>query len=601
MVERDFRGLGNQSVTRGNHLVYGSTMSQADPLASLFEHLTALYGSAVARKTLSRLTALTENYRARINPHTNPLSERDAILITYPDQVREPNTPPLATLADFCAKHLDGVVSGIHILPFYPFTSDDGFSVVDYRSVNPEFGTWKDIERISTRFRLMLDAVINHVSASSAWFQGFVRDDPRYRDYFIVVANEVDLSRVVRPRTLPLLTTFTLPRGEKNVWTTFSTDQIDLNYHNPDVLLDVLDTLLFYVSHRAEFIRLDAIAYLWKEIGTTCINLPQTHHVIQLVRAVMDSVAPHVKLITETNVPHADNISYFGDGLNEAQLVYNFALPPLVLHAFHTGSAATLSRWASELTLPSKQVTFFNFLASHDGIGLNPVRGILSNAEIDALVVRAQAHRGLVSYKANSAGTNSAYELNAGYFDALSDPNADESLDTQVTCFITAQAIMLSLVGVPGIYFHSMFGSRGWLEGVAATGQNRAINREKFERAVLERELAEVGSRRRLVFTRYSQLLHARAAHPAFDPYGTMRILAVNSSIFAVLRIDSHGGSVLCLHNVSHQPQNAELNLQGVFGGESHGIVDLITDHRFSVTEALHLTPYQSLWLTSKA
>src|SRR5690606_35016656 len=108
-----------------------------------------------------------------------------------------------------------------------------------------------------------------------------------------------------------------------------SADQVDLNFKNPAVLLATTRALLFYVEHGAKFIRLDAIAYLWKEIGTPCIHLPQTHQVIQLMRAVLDEVAPDVRLITETNVPHPDNISYFGAGTNEAQLVYNFALPPL--------------------------------------------------------------------------------------------------------------------------------------------------------------------------------------------------------------------------------------------------------------------------------
>ena len=260
------------------------------------------------------------------------LSERDAILITYGDQVQSPPRLPLTVLADFCNRYLAGLVSGVHLLPFYPWTSDDGFSVRNYRVVDPALGDWRAVARFRRRFRLMFDAVINHVSARHAWFRGFRRGDSRYRNHFIVVEGNPDLSQVVRPRALPLLTRFETPTGEKAVWTTFSEDQIDLNFANPEVLLEIIDTLLLYVQHGAEFIRLDAIAYLWKEIGTPCIHLPQTHRIVQLLRAVLDEVAPHVMLITETNVPHADNVSYFGDGYDEAQMVYNFALPPLVLH-----------------------------------------------------------------------------------------------------------------------------------------------------------------------------------------------------------------------------------------------------------------------------
>ncbi len=474
-------------------------MSERDTIR---DHLSALYGPATGAATYERLAARLALFSVRRG--TSELTQRDAILITYGDQVREPGVAPLRTLTDFCRKHLRGVVSGVHILPFYPYSSDDGFSVMDYRTVDPALGTWDDVARLGHDFRLMFDAVINHASRQGAWFQGFLRDEPRYRDYFIVVEGDPDLSAVVRPRALPLLTEVQTAAGPKRVWTTFSDDQIDLNYTNPDVLLEVLDILLFYVAQGAEFIRLDAIAFLWKEIGTSCLHLPQTHRVVQLIRAVLDEVAPHVRLITETNVPHRDNISYFGDGHNEAQLVYNFALPPLTLHALRTGDARVLSEWAAGLILPSEQTTFFNFLASHDGIGLNPARGILPEAEIAALVAGVEAHGGLVSYKTNPDGSRSPYELNINYFDALNDPQADEPLATQMDRFMASQAILLAMIGVPGIYFHSLFGSRGWPEGVAQTGRNRTINRQKLALPALEAELADPRSLRAQVFRRYA-------------------------------------------------------------------------------------------------
>jgi len=562
--------------------------------------LTLLYGEVAGRAVGDRLIRLLERYRPRVPaPRTVDLSARDAVLITYADQVREPGTPPLRTLTDFAGQHLAGLISTIHLLPFYPYSSDDGFAVIDYRAVHPAFGDWNDVARLGRHFRLMLDLVLNHVSAQHQWFQGFLRDDPRYRDFFIVVPAGVDLSLVVRPRTQPLLTRFVTRRGEQAVWTTFGPDQIDLNYGQPDVLLEMIDVLLFYVTHGAEFIRLDAIAYLWKEPGTTCLHRPQTHQVIQLLRAVLDAVAPHVRLITETNVPHVENLSYFGDGRNEAQLVYNFALPPLVLHAFQTGSAMTLARWAAGLSLPSAQVTFLNFLASHDGIGLNPARGILTEAEIDALVECALAHGGRVSYKDNLDGTRSPYELNINYFDALSDPGADEPLDRQVDRFMAAQAIMLALVGVPGIYVHSLFGSRGWPEGVQLTGHQRAINREKWDRATLEHELNDPLSRRCRVFRRYRRLLCARAAQPAFHPHGEQRVLNASPAVLALLRRGPAGaGPVLCLHNVTARPQVAGVDLVTAFGASPGRLTDLLTGRTVDARRALRLGPYQVRWLT---
>jgi len=572
-------------------------------MTNLINHLTFLYGADRSQQLFDRVQKLTEGYRGRITARDASLTERDSILITYGDQVQTQGEKPLQTLSMFCRQNLSGVVNGIHILPFYPWTSDDGFSVVDYRKVDPELGAWAHISSMQSQFRLMFDGVINHISPQSDWFKSFLNDDAHYRDYFVVVEGSPDLSQVVRPRALPLLTTFKTPSGEKRVWTTFSDDQIDLNFQNPEVLLDILDVLLMYVEQGATFIRLDAIAYLWKEIGTSCIHLPQTHRVIQFMRAAVNDLAPHVHLITETNVPHMDNISYFGDGSNEAQLVYNFALPPLTLHTFRTGDARILSDWAKTLSLPSKHVTFFNFLASHDGIGLNPARGILPPADIDALVEITLEHGGLVSYKHNSDGTQSPYEMNINYFDALSNPQSvllsalrppssaaeAESLDLQVNRFIAAHTIMLSLVGVPGIYFHSLFGSRGWLDGVKQTGRNRTINREKCDLTSLQRELADPQSLRARVFVRFYQLFSARSNSRAFDPHGRQKILDLHPSIFALERFSPDGTArVLCLHNVSQQ----KITLSTLYESGT----DLFTSQPLDVSQ-ISLDSYQILWI----
>jgi sucrose phosphorylase len=561
-------------------------------MKELLDQLTALYEGDDVLRVFTRVQAILHNYRIRIPARNGEITERDSLLITYGDQVQTQNEKPLQTLNKFCEKYLTNVVSGIHILPFYPWTSDDGFSVVDYRRIDPALGTWGDVSAMQN-FRLMFDGVINHISSQSEWFQGFLQDDPHYRDYFITINGEPDLSQVVRPRVLPLLTTFETPSGEKKVWTTFSADQIDLNFKNPEVLLEILDILLLYIERGATFIRLDAIAYLWKEIGTTCIHLPQTHHVIQFLRAAINEVAPHLHLITETNVPHTDNISYFGDGTNEAQLVYNFALPPLTLHTFHTGDARVLSDWARTLTLPSDKTTFFNFLASHDGIGLNPARGILSNADIDSLVNKVIEHGGLISYKHNADGTQSPYEMNINYFDALSNPNRNESMDLQVDRFIAAQAIMLSIIGVPGIYFHSLFGSRGWLAGVQQTGRNRTINREKLQLDELQDQLADNNSLRFKVFTRYSQLLKARSSASAFHPHGMQKILDLHSSLFAIERVSPDGkSSALCLHNVSQGQISFSTNYESA--------IDLFTGQKIQISNVT-LESYQVLWLKTSS
>jgi sucrose phosphorylase len=597
--------------------VTGSEIS-AQAQERIRDHLCFLYGPGTGalyaeklRQILSRFLGRNPGLRMSQIAPDQRLTQADAILITYGDQISAPGQPPLRTLAEFLDQHLfpassdgKGVVSGVHILPFFPYSSDDGFSVIDYAAVDPALGDWDDVARVGRSFRLMFDAVVNHISAHSCWFQEFLRDNPDHAGYFIVVEPETDLSLVTRPRALPLLTPVQTPSGEKLVWTTFSADQIDLNFVNPDVLLAIIEVLLLYVEKGAEIIRLDAIAYLWKEIGTTCIHLEQTHRVVQLMRAALDAVAPHVLLITETNVPHAENVSYFGDGVNEAQMVYQFSLSPLVLNAFHTGDARHLLEWASGLETPSETTTFFNFTASHDGIGVRPAEGILDAAEFQGLVDKAQAHGGYVSFKTNPDGTQSPYELNISYFDALSDPAAveTEGLETQIQRFSASQAIMLSLAGVPGVYVHSLLGSRSWRAGVEQTGRYRTINRQKLRRGELEAALADPSSLRHQVFRRYVQLLKIRTSQRAFHPNGVQKILFGNDALFALLRTAPDGQEhVLCVHNVSNKQQLFQISLDELGMPGSGAVHDLVAAGRYPVDEngqlALNVAPYQVLWL----
>ncbi len=478
--------------------------------------------------------------------------------------------------------------------------------MIDYTQVDPALGSWADIQRLGQDFRLMFDAVVNHVSRQSEWFQRFVVGDPYYTPWFIAIEPGTDLSAVVRPRVHPLLTPVGTATGEELVWTTFSDDQIDLNYAHPQVLLKIIEILLLYVEMGAQLIRLDAIAYLWKTVGTPCIHLEETHRVIKLMRCVLDAVAPATILITETNVPHKENISYFGtpvpgtSSTDEAQMVYQFPLPPLVLHSILSGSARALTEWASGLEPPPGEATFFNFTASHDGIGVMPARGLLSEAQVQTLVDATLAHGGQVSYKANPDGTKSVYELNISYFDALSDPAAHEPLSIQVSRFCVSQAIMLALAGVPGIYVHSLIGSRSWHEGVTQTGRNRTINREKIERVTLESDLADQASLRSRVYTAYRRLLDARSSEPAFHPNGRQRILMLDDSVCTLLRTSPDGNSqVLCAHNVSDREQ--EIHISPTALDLRPGVWrDLLSGEEFRAGDAqltLTLAPYDIRWV----
>lgn len=524
-----------------------------DFTARLRALLDVVYGDAIRDDLVLRIVDLVEAARLRAKHgggRRGWVDQTDVMLISYGDSIRSAGEHPLGVLDAFLRTHVSGVIGNLHILPFYPWTSDDGFSVTDYREISSELGDWEDVHRLAESFGLMFDAVINHISRESAWFQAFLAGDPAYQGYFHACDPALDYSAVTRPRALPLLTEVETASGTAHVWTTFSEDQVDLNYETPEVLLEILDLLIFYADQGARFIRLDAIGFMWKRLGTSCMHLPETHALIKVMRLVLDEAVPGVLLITETNVPHRDNISYFGDGNDEAQLVYQFPLPPLTLHAFQTGDASRLSDWAAALEPTSPTTTYFNFLASHDGVGVRPVEGILSPEEVAEMAARVEASGGRVSMRNLPAGGTAPYELNVTYLDAIANPGDDDA--ARVAKFLAAQTILLSVVGVPGIYIHSLLGSRNDLAGLEATGRNRSINREKLDRPALESELADPESLRAQVLSGHLARLAVRRTRPAFHPNAAQRVLPLDGRVFSFVR-EGGGDRVWVAVNVSRE------------------------------------------------
>ena len=513
--------------------------------------------------------------------------EKDIVLITYADQFSAPGEKTLPVFTRFYNEWLSRSFSHVHLLPFYPWSSDDGFSVIDYHEVAPETGSWRDVAELKKSASLMFDFVCNHMSAKSKWFENYINQTPGYEDFFISVDPETDLSAVTRPRALPLLTPFTLHDGSvRHLWTTFSEDQIDLNFASPEVLIAMVDVLLHYLMEGARYIRLDAVGFMWKIPGTNCIHLEQTHRLIQLFRAITDRVAPGTVLITETNVPHKDNISYFGDGENEAQMVYQFSLPPLVLHAVHCQDVRALSQWASSLKLPSMKTTWFNFLASHDGIGLNPLRGILPESEILSLVEKLQQEGALVNWKNNPDGTRSPYEINVTYLDALS---AKESEDNErIARFILAHAVLLSFPGVPAVYIQSILGSRNDYDGVERLGYNRAINRKKYRAGEIDAELEDNKSLRHSIYHRLTQLIAVRRTEKAFHPDSQTIFETSGAHVFKIIRTADNGERITALFNFSNHQQNIHSDIET--GRE------LIAGEDIRST-TLSLNPWQVMWI----
>lgn len=570
---------------------------------ALRAHLGRLYAPEVADGSSSRLIEIVERFREdhpELATPREPYDERDVWIIAYGDHLSEPGRAPLATLEDVVRTRLGDVVGGLHLLPHYPSTSDGGFAVVDHERVDPRLGDWDDVERLAGGVRVMLDAVVNHTSASSPWFRGWLADDPEFADFYLRPDGTFDLDEVVRPRTNPLLTPFEAADGTRHVWTTFGPDQVDLNYANPEVLLRVTQIVLGYVARGASALRLDAVAFLWKRSGTSCIHLPETHEIIRLWRTILDEVAPGTLIVTETNVPHEENLSYFGDGTDEAHIVYQFALPPLVLHAFRRADASVLRSWLDGLAAPTSGTTFLIFLASHDGIGLRPVEQLVPAAEIASLARAIESEGGAVSYRSAPGGGRSPYELNVSYFDALSPPTASEPQQLQVDRFVAAQSLLLALAGIPAIYLHSLLGSRNWREGPRASGHPRDINREKLPRAVVESALDDPTSLRAQVYSRVRARVSARIADPAFHPAADQRVLPTPPGVLGFERGPAGARAVLCLLNVTDRSQR--VHLTGADGLTVSGALEERCTHRRVEADprtglALELDPYEVLWL----
>jgi sucrose phosphorylase len=549
-----------------------------------------IYGLDAGGPAGERIAALARDRRAELSAAgalrggpgaEGSFTEKDALLIAYGDMVSDPSgiRAPLRILSDFLAERGRGLFSYVHALPFFPYSSDDGFSVIDYRAVDPRLGSWEDIERLGAEFRLVFDLVLNHGSARSDWFRAFLAGDPRYASWYLTRPAEYDASAVFRPRTHPLLTNFRRSDGVAvRVWTTFSADQVDFDFGNPEVLVEFVSIMLDYARRGCRLLRLDAIAYLWKEDGTPCIHHPKTHAVVKLLRAVAEYLDLDLRILTETNVAHRENVSYYGEG-DEAHLVYNFALPPLLLHAAVSGDAGPLRRWAASLPRPGEGPVFLNFTASHDGIGVGPAAALVPEAEFSRTIVEVQNRGGRVSFKATPSGPV-PYELNCVYLDAVAPPDADDR--TRARAFLATQAAALSLAGVPAVYFHSWVGSRNWTVGAEKLGYNRAINRERPELVSLESDLSDPASLRALVVAGFGRLLSFRAERPCFSPESPQRVLEADRPVFAVLRgPDPSGRSALCAANLSSRP--ASLPAPEDFGGGR-----------------IELGPWETRWIDSK-
>ena len=524
--------------------------------------------------------------------------EQSIAVITYGNTFAEQGEKPLKSLFGFLQKYLRELIDIVHILPFFPSSSDDGFAVTDYTGVNEELGDWDDIERISAEYRTMSDLVINHCSSRNLWFEQFKQGQAPGRDYFIEADPEQDLSMVVRPRTSPLLSRVETVNGIRHVWCTFSHDQVDLDFRNPEVLVEFVRIIRLYLNRGIQIFRLDAVAFLWKQAGTDCLNLEQTHEIVRLLRTLIEHHTPAAVIITETNIPNRQNLTYFGNG-NEAHLIYNFSLPPLLVYSLISGNCKYLKTWMMSMPPARFGTTYFNFIASHDGIGLRPIEGHLSDEETQGFIDTMQAFGGMVSWRALGGGQKKPYEVNIALYDALKGTIENGADDMAEKRFICAHAIMLALEGIPAFYIHSLLATRNDYQRMQQTGNPRAINRQRWKPGEID-SLLQQDSHHGRIFGELARLIRIRRTQKAFHPNATQFTMHFGNAIFAFWRqsID-RDQSIFCLNNVSSTVQ--EINLADINLIVDEDWYDLISASAYpDLYGSISLQPYQSIWLTDK-
>lgn len=565
------------------------------------EHLKVIYPE-------ESIDGLTERLVAEIGmgrnlqeptPYSNHWDESDCVLITYGNSVQSPGEKPLQTLRHFIDTNLDGVISAAHILPFFPFSSDDGFSVMDYLAINPTLGDWEDIENIGKDYKLMADLVLNHMSSRSLWFENFRKRIDPGKDYFCEGDPDADYAAVVRPRNSPLLTAVETADGVRHVWCTFSADQVDLNFRNPQVLIEFVRIIREYLNHGITLFRFDAVPFLWKEPGSACIHLQQTHEIIKLLRTLIEHHAPAAIIICENNVPNRENLTYFGNA-NEAHVIYNFSLPPLLVHTLLSGDCRHLKTWLMSMPPAQDGTTYLNFIASHDGIGLRPLDGLLSDTERQQIVDKAQEFGGHVTFRRAREGYDKPYELNIALYDMLKGTIAEGEDRWGFERFVCAHAIMLALEGIPAVYIQSLFGSRNDLKRLEHTGRARSINRHIWDAGELQALLNEPQDHQGRIFSVLTRLIRIRRAQPAFHPNATQFTMHLGTAVFAFWRqSSSRDQSIFCLNNVTPTEQVinlADINLIGT--DQWH---DLISDAAYDdLGQQLRLGPYQSVWISNR-
>ena len=571
----------------------------------ILKRLNFIYRSIISEeKTLEyskKINKLINIYKDKEpkNSTKDYWSENTILLITYADSInRGLSGKTLNDFGKFYKQYLEKFINSIHFLPFFPSSGDGGFSVKNHNDVDKAYGTWEDIQSLSKKANIMTDLVLNHSSSKGDWYKNFLDDKDPGKNYFYVVDKNYDCSKVVRPRDHDLLTEIELQNKKKFLWCTFSHDQIDLNFKNPDVLLEFIRLILKLSSYGIKIFRLDAVAFIWKQPGTTCLNLSQTHEIIKLLRDIVDQLDKNLIIVTETNLPKQENLSYFGKN-DEAHWIYNFSLPPLIVNTFLFEDSVALTKWSMKMPPAQLGNAYLNFIASHDGIGMRPAEGILSDKEIKKMLQRLKKNGSKFSMRKLSNNEEKVYEANISLFNALQFTDSDLKGKFALKRFIAAHCIILAIEGVPAFYFNSLFATKNDEETFASTGVKRNLNRYKWHYSTLVNLIKTNNTIEKNCYETFKKLISIRKIQPAFHPNATQFTLNLDKNIFAVWRQSrDRKQSIFALTNVSSKTIKLNTNKINLIDDEQW--FDLLSQEtKITDDQYIKLMPFQSLWITN--
>ncbi len=564
----------------------------------IFNDVNAIYSyilnESEIKKLSNKILKLIEKKKRKKKYNIN---EKDILLISYADTIRLKNKKSFLVLKDFLDTYIKKKINIIHILPFYPSTSDGGFAVTDFFKVDNSHGNWSDLRKLSSNYRVMSDIILNHASSKSTWFKRFLENHGVGKDFFLTVDKEFNTRHIVRARSHKLLQKFETKNGNKLVWCTFSRDQVDFNFKNPKVLIAFIKLIIFLSNKGIKLFRFDAVAFIWKRQETNCVNLDQTHAIVRLFRTLLGLIDGESKIITETNLPFRENFSYFGNS-DEAHIIYNFSLAPLIINTLIKGNSAAFRRWSMSMPPAKDNNSYLNFIATHDGIGLRPLEGIIKNKDINILLNTLKRYGSKFTYRRDKNNKRVIYEANISLFDALSGTIKGKD-NYSYHRFYCAHAIMLSFEGIPAFYIHSLFGTRNNISLLKKTGIKRSINRTSYDYKDITEALKNNGSHISKVFNNILNLIEIRKKQIAFHPNATQYTLNLGNNFFGIWRQSvNRKQSIFAIYNITNNMQRLHINKINILNFESWS--DLISENKINKKKNyLNFSPYQCMWIAN--